>query len=215
MIVQASADQVANAAAVQAGHPQSPAGLAILDGVGPISPTLLGYLACSATFTRVLLAPSGEVLDLGRTVRDATPAQRKALAARDRGCIIPGCDQPAGACIPHHVSQWQHGGTTAMINLALVCPRHHRDTHLGIWRILVIDGLPHAIAPPWLDPDQQPRRNTLHNISDHARTIGDQLRLTLHPNEDSGLTEPDPAAPDAPAAGPAEPDSPAAGETAA
>jgi len=57
---------------------------------GPISPGTLGRLSCDAVLSRVLLAPDGAVLNLGRSVRTASPAQRKALAARDRGCVIPG-----------------------------------------------------------------------------------------------------------------------------
>ena len=44
-------------------------------------------------------------LAVGRTSRTATPAQRKALAARDGGCIIPGCQIPAENCQAHHVQR--------------------------------------------------------------------------------------------------------------
>ena len=46
----------------------------------------------------------------GRTTRTATTAQRKALAARDGGCIIPGCRIPAENCQAHHVTDWARGG---------------------------------------------------------------------------------------------------------
>ena len=45
-------------------------------------------------------------LAVGRSARTDTPAQRRALAARDRGCIIPGCGIPAEACQTHHVEDW-------------------------------------------------------------------------------------------------------------
>ena len=64
-------------------------------GSRPWPRTLLG--------TRIPLA-------VGRTARTATPAQRRALAARDRGCIIPGCAIPAEACQTHHVEDWASGG---------------------------------------------------------------------------------------------------------
>ena len=68
-------------------------GLASVDGLGPVAATTLGVICGGGLFTWVLLAPSGRVPDLGRTVRDAADAQRKALTARDRGCTIAGCDR--------------------------------------------------------------------------------------------------------------------------
>lgn len=74
-------------------------------------------------------------LEVGRTQRTATPAQRRALASRDRGCIIPGCDVPAEACQTHHVEDWAAGGETDMANLALLCWAHHRQVDLRMWTI--------------------------------------------------------------------------------
>ena len=71
----------------------------------------------------------------GRTARTATPAQRRALAARDKGCIIPGCGIPAEACQTHHVQDWAAGGSTDLPNLALLCWAHHRQVDLGMWTI--------------------------------------------------------------------------------
>jgi hypothetical protein len=74
-------------------------------------------------------------LAVGRTQRHATPAQRRALAARDRGCVIPGCGVPAEACQAHHRTEWADGGSTDLANLVLVCWAHHRQVDLGLWRI--------------------------------------------------------------------------------
>ena len=73
---------------------------------------------------------------MGRTARTATPAQRRALAARDQGCIIPGCGIPAEACQTHHVEDWAAGGDTDLPNLALLCWAHHRQVDLGMWTIV-------------------------------------------------------------------------------
>ncbi len=78
-------DAATDAASVQAGTPLSPSAAA---RIAELAMILLG--------TRIPLA-------VGRTARTATPAQRRALAARDRGCIIPGCGIPAEACQTHHV----------------------------------------------------------------------------------------------------------------
>ncbi len=74
-------------------------------------------------------------LDVGRTQRTATAAQRRALAARDRGCIIPGCEVPAEACQTHHLDDWAAGGGTDVANLALLCWSHHRQVDLRMWAI--------------------------------------------------------------------------------
>ena len=71
----------------------------------------------------------------GRTQRTATVVQRRALAVRDRGCIIPGCEVPAEACQVHHLQPWQAGGVTDPGNLVLLCWAHHRQVDLKQWRI--------------------------------------------------------------------------------
>ena len=74
-------------------------------------------------------------LDVGRTQRTATPAQRRALAVRDRGCIIPGCQVPAEACQTHHLVEWADGGETSVSNMASLCWAHHRQVDLRMWTI--------------------------------------------------------------------------------
>jgi hypothetical protein len=156
-----------------------PAGLAHCTLTGPISPTALAYLSCDAVLQAVLLTSSGAVLDLGRTVRTASAAQRRALAARDRGCVVPGCSAPPEHCEAHHVRWWRNGGETDLDNLALVCLRHHTDIHHGVWQLEMIDGLAWARPPRWLNPDRPLLRNTVHLAMDHAHRLGQQLRLDL------------------------------------
>ncbi len=99
----------------------------------------IAELATTLLGTRIPLA-------VGRTARTATPTQRRALAARDRGCIIPGCGIPAEACQTHHVEDWAAGGDTDLPNLALLCWAHHRQVDLGMW----------TIVPASNDPVPQP-----------------------------------------------------------
>jgi hypothetical protein len=70
-------------------------------------------------------------LEVGRTSRVISPAQRVALAIRDRGCVFPGCERPLAWCEAHHLRHWLHGGPTDLTNLALVCRAHHRAVHEG------------------------------------------------------------------------------------
>jgi hypothetical protein len=74
-------------------------------------------------------------LAVGRTARTATRSQRRALAARDGGCIIPGCEVPAESCQAHHVTDWAAGGPSDINNLALLCWTHHRQVDLSMWTI--------------------------------------------------------------------------------
>ena len=63
-------------------------------------------LCCDANVIRIVTDGDSEILDLGRTVRTAPPKFRRALAARDRGCVFPGCDRPPGHCRAHHIQWW-------------------------------------------------------------------------------------------------------------
>ena len=74
-------------------------------------------------------------LEVGRTSRVVSAAQRAALVVRDGGCAFPGCDRPPAWCEAHHLRHWLHGGPTDLENLALVCRAHHRAVHEGGWRL--------------------------------------------------------------------------------
>ena len=74
-------------------------------------------------------------LEVGRTSRVVTAAQRAALIVRDGGCAVAGCDRPPAWCEAHHLVHWLHGGPTDLDNLALVCRAHHRAVHEGGWRL--------------------------------------------------------------------------------
>ncbi|HJW59733.1 MAG TPA: HNH endonuclease signature motif containing protein, partial [Actinomycetota bacterium] len=74
-------------------------------------------------------------LEVGRTSRVVTAAQRAALVVRDGGCAVAGCDRPPAWCEAHHLVHWLHGGPTDLANLALVCRAHHRAVHEGGWRL--------------------------------------------------------------------------------
>jgi hypothetical protein len=159
------------------------AGLAHVQHTGPISAETLALLACSATLQRVLLAPSSAPLDVGRTHRLATPAQRRALAARDGGCVIPGCACPHEGTDAHHLIPWAAGGGTDLTNLVSLCPSHHQQVHSGLWTVQLIDGIPWARPPAWIDPHRRQTRNTFHRHADAAARIGQQLRLALDNDE--------------------------------
>ena len=133
----------------------------------PISEKAVERISCDCTVTRIVFDPEGRVVDVGRAKRVVTPAQRKALVARDGGCVWPGCDRPPSLTSVHHLIHWARGGTTDLVNEALVCGRHHWKFHEGGWTLVRFeDGSllpvppsdfdfedPWEVAPP---PDEGP-----------------------------------------------------------
>ena len=72
----------------------------------------------------------GAEIDTDPHARLATPAQRIALAYRDRHCTFPGCNRPATWSLDaHHVVEYAQGGETVMENLTLVCSQYHTAIH--------------------------------------------------------------------------------------
>ncbi|MFC4854143.1 HNH endonuclease signature motif containing protein [Actinophytocola glycyrrhizae] len=86
-------------------------------------------------------------LDVGRRQRLVTGPLRRALIARDRGCVAPGCDRPPEWYEAHHLVHWANGGATSLDNTALLCGYHHTLVHQGKWTARMIDGVPHFVPP--------------------------------------------------------------------
>ncbi|MBV1778412.1 HNH endonuclease [Paeniglutamicibacter sp. ABSL32-1] len=135
----------------------------------PVSAANIRRFACNGDILPAVMGEKGEVLDLGREVRGFSKAQRKAIAIRDRGCIVPGCTRPASTSECHHVIPWLEGGETSVENSALLCEYHHIQVHAGLITLKSIDGVPYVIAI-----DGQPRGAPQRNLYWHPelRTIG-------------------------------------------
>ncbi|MGE2714424.1 HNH endonuclease signature motif containing protein [Mycolicibacterium litorale] len=107
---------------------------------------------------------TGSALNLFRTKRIASPAQRIMLTARDGGCTKPGCTIGAYGCQAHHVDDdWAAGGNTNVDTLGLACGPDNRsvDPDDG-WTTRMNDQ--HEvewIPPPQLDTGQA-RLNHYH-----------------------------------------------------
>jgi hypothetical protein len=107
------------------------AGAASVGASGAITAQAARRLACDAGVARLLMDGPSAVVDLGTTVRTATPTQHRMLALRDRGCVFPGCDRPPGWCQAHHIVHWIDHGPTDLDNLCLLCSHHHHLVHEG------------------------------------------------------------------------------------
>lgn len=96
----------------------------------PITASEARRLACTARILPAVLGGDSEVLDLGRSRRLFSPAQRKAMAIRDRTCRVEGCEIPAAWCEAHHPGRsWAAGGNTDLADGMLLCSFHHHRAH--------------------------------------------------------------------------------------
>ncbi|MDA3015464.1 MAG: DUF222 domain-containing protein [Actinomycetota bacterium] len=98
------------------------------DGTSLSVPTAR-QLACTAEILPVVLGGNGVPLDVGRSRRLATSAQRSALAALHATCAIDRCDVPFDRCEIHHVTPWEHGGQTDLSVLIPLCSHDHHEIH--------------------------------------------------------------------------------------
>ena len=139
-------------------HPETDTGIAWLEGCSePMPASTARRILCDQGALPIVLGGASEVLDLGRTRRLFSRAQRVALARKFGGCMFGGCDRPASWCEAHHVDPYEPGGPTDLDNGILLCRRHHMLLHDHGWRIdRAGDGYV-LIPPPLVDPKRTPR----------------------------------------------------------
>jgi hypothetical protein len=145
-------------------------GVGWIDGLDePLPQSAVERLRCHSPVTTTVFGDGGEILHHGKARRLFSPAQNRALAARDGGCVWPGCDRPPSWCETHHVDEWRSPahppGKTDVDNGVLLCRAHHAHLHKSSWRLVMRAGAPHIIPPRWIDSAQKPipvtRRRTL------------------------------------------------------
>jgi len=96
----------------------------------PLSAAAVRRLACTANVIPVVLGGKSEVLDLGRSRRLFSRAQRKALALRHKRCRARGCKVKAAWTEAHHLRRpWADGGATDLDDGTLLCCFHHHKAH--------------------------------------------------------------------------------------
>jgi hypothetical protein len=146
------------------------------DGI-PVPPDSVRRAVCNGFITPVIPGTDGVPINVGRTHRTATRAQRRALRSIYRSCAYHGCDVAFDRCEIHHIDRFEHGGATDLHNLLPLCSRHHHLVHEGGWtiqlspeRTLTItrpDGQHHATTRPDIlterdepDDDRERQRRT-------------------------------------------------------
>ncbi|HEX6538037.1 MAG TPA: DUF222 domain-containing protein [Candidatus Dormibacteraeota bacterium] len=123
-----------------------------LEHAGPIPRETVQRLACDAEVSRVVFGPGSLVLDAGRSRRVPSPAQRRALVARDQGCVWPGCERPPSWTAAHHLLHWtRDNGPTKIANLVSICHRHHEKVHEEGFRLVLTEDHRVLALPPLAD----------------------------------------------------------------
>ncbi len=140
---------------------ESGEGCGSVDGFDtPVSITTCRRMAASGAAIPWVLGADGEILDWGRERRLFTRAQRRALVARDGGCVMCGLDPQLTRA--HHIRWWHRdAGPTNLNNAVLLCESCHHRIHDNGWDIRIdgptIRGRVWLIPPPHVDPQQRPR----------------------------------------------------------
>ena len=131
----------------------------------PISDVLrLAAQRDATNYLAVFDDATGSALDLFRTRRTASVAQRLMLIARDGGCTKPGCTVPAHGTQAHHAAKdWTAGGETNVDHLGLACGPDNRAVGPGGWTTRINDqNQVEWLPPPHLDTGRK-RTNDYHH----------------------------------------------------
>lgn len=104
-------------------------GLPNLAGTGPLPQTVSDRLGCAADIAGLVFGGKGHPLWISSSERPVSPALRRALVARDGGCVLTGA--PPEQCQSHHINPWTSrlGGETHIETLALLSAQTHRWLH--------------------------------------------------------------------------------------
>ncbi|NNL48726.1 MAG: DUF222 domain-containing protein [Acidimicrobiia bacterium] len=115
------------------GEPWTPKTRVELVGIGPVARETVQRLLCDSYLTRIITNGPSQVLDVGRSARNATEPQRTALMVRDGGCVFPTCTRDHRWTDAHHLTPYSEVAKTDLPDLVLLCKRHHTAVHDGGW----------------------------------------------------------------------------------
>ncbi|MGB6057904.1 MAG: DUF222 domain-containing protein [Microthrixaceae bacterium] len=112
------------------------AGMWVTDPNGtPLREDAFECLLCDPDVYTLIVNSLGVPLDMGHRVRFATRAQRRAMAARDGGCVFPGCGAKPEWCDAHHITEWHKRHSTDLDGLLFLCRHHHGVAHRKGWDV--------------------------------------------------------------------------------
>jgi hypothetical protein len=138
---------------------------------GQTAPVAIGTvhrLMCEGGIVPILFDDSGQAINVGREIRPFTSRQRIAIAARDGGCMIPGCERPRSWTEAHHCEEWGKGGRTDIDNGISLCRHHHMWLH-DTKRWITHDTGGFWLHAPGAEPERLPSKHPLRQRQ-HALT---------------------------------------------
>ncbi|MDE0232226.1 MAG: DUF222 domain-containing protein, partial [bacterium] len=112
----------------------------------PIPVEKIRDLACQSDILPAIFKGVSQPLDMGRSRRTASPAQRIALIARDKNCV--GCGATANWCQSHHIIPWAVQGNTDIDDMVLLCSRCHHKVHDDRWQVRKKPSGEYYLKPP-------------------------------------------------------------------
>jgi hypothetical protein len=136
--------------ALREDDPTCGAGCSHLDDGVRVSHETSRRISCDSAVVPLYLDADGRILDAGHSRRVVSPALRRALEARDRGCRFPGCGLRYTEA--HHIRHWADGGETSLENCVLLCRHHHGLLHEGGWKMESLPGGRLSSATPTAAP---------------------------------------------------------------
>ena len=132
-----------DAEALLRGHAE-PGETCEIPGVGAVPVSLLHEEADAAVW-HILATDGVDIRAYCSFTRHVPTSLRVALEARDRECVVPGCNVTTGLEVDH-ILPLEFGGVTTYVNLARLCHHHHHEMkHRRGW---VLGGGPGAGRHP-------------------------------------------------------------------
>src|SRR5437763_1574950 len=123
LIIRASLDTLAGTAGAPAGE---------FEGGGTVPDETVQRYACESGISRI--TGQGELEhELNHASRTLAASTLRALEARDRHCVFPGCTRPLSWCDGHLLVWWARVAETALANLGLLSRPHHPMVHEEGW----------------------------------------------------------------------------------
>ncbi|MHB8681680.1 MAG: HNH endonuclease signature motif containing protein [Acidimicrobiales bacterium] len=119
-------------------------------GIGPV-PLAAAESLLGASWVKLVVRDGVDVRTVCNLGRAIPAALEIALCARDRTCVVPGCDVYTGL-ETDHVVPFSEGGVTSLENLARLCRFHHRKKTYEGYRLESVPG-----GWQWLAPERTSR----------------------------------------------------------
>jgi hypothetical protein len=148
----------------------------------PVAGPELRHLLADCQLLRVVLDADRVPIEVSTTVRTVPAGLWRALQVRDRGCVWPGCDAPAGWCdVAHAITPFADDGRLSLDNAMLLCRRHHRRYDAGSFTV-TIDGT--SVHFPGLSPPDDGDSPPAGGSTPPARGGSPPTRDTSRPGPD-------------------------------